>query len=127
MDTIPSFKLQMEAVRKASTLADHVICEGILASTVAGSWIDFFRMMREEGQRVLVAYLNTPPDVCLQRIRDRQKIAGKEREIKQQLVLDKIRAIAATRQKFAGAGIETVVLPYQRAYETLLEKINVAN
>lgn len=137
MDTVPSFELQQQAVGVAATWVkdgkpitgdapEHVVCEGVLASTVAGSWLEFFVNMTTNGHSVLIAYLDTPLELCLERITARQVAAkGEAREIKTDLVRDKIKAINATRAKFDAAGIRTVSLRFDRALEDLLEAINV--
>lgn len=124
MDTIPSFAIQQGAIQYALELGcsvEHVLCEGVLASTVAGSWLDFFRdNNRIHHEQVLIAYLDTPLELCLERIRARQIAAkGETREIKVDLVRDKIKAINATRAKFDAAGIDTVNLRHDRAFEDL--------
>ena len=134
MDTVPTFDLQQRAVVSAVNLTPgtpkHVVCEGVLASTTAGSWLDFFKKMN--GQRgpnsarfqVLVVYLDTPLELCLDRIRQRQVSSGKgEREIKAELVEHKVQAIAATRPKFEAAGIATVMLRHEQAKADLLNLI----
>jgi thymidylate kinase len=134
MDTVPSFDLQQRAVLRAATdfpfqlmPPKHVICEGVLASTVAGSWLEFFqRMENVDGLKrpaCLVAYLDTPLELCLERIRGRQEAAGKVREIKVDLVRDKIKAINATRAKMEAAGIATVLLRHDRAQEDLMDTL----
>lgn len=112
MDALPSFEVNQDAINAAARMADHVICEGVLASTVAGSWLKFFQG-REQlmGHHVLVGYLDTPVETCLERIRERQARAGRVREIKEEQVRDKVRAINATRAKFEAAGIATIDLP----------------
>lgn len=123
MDTIPSFEIQQSAIQYALEMGcavENVICEGVLASTVAGSWLNFFQSPRIYGERVLIAYLDTPLELCLERITARQIAAkGEAREIKVDLVRDKIKAINATRDKFKAAGIDTVTLRHDRALEDL--------
>lgn len=131
MDTIPSFEIQQQAVYNAAhwekngkTITgeppEHVVCEGVLASTVAGSWLEFFRNLPTNGNQILIAYLDTPLELCLERITARQIAAkGETREIKVDLVRDKIKAINATRAKFDAAGIDTVNLRHDRAFEDL--------
>jgi thymidylate kinase len=134
MDTIPSFDLQQKAVLRAATdfpfklmPPKHVICEGVLASTVAGSWLQFLQSMENvDGLKrpvCLVAYLDTPLELCLERIRGRQEKAGKVREIKVDLVKDKIKAINATRAKMEAAGIATVLLRHGSAQQDLLDTL----
>lgn len=134
MDTIPSFELQQQAVLNAvhwekdgkpltGPAPGAIVCEGVLASTVAGSWLNFFSGFNK-GE-VLIAYLDTPLELCLDRITLRQIAAkGEARMIKTDLVRDKIRAINATRAKFDAAGIRTVSLRFDRAFEDLMEAIN---
>lgn len=127
LDTIPSFAIQFAAIKAAADIADHVICEGILASTVAGSWVEFFAdAMVLADQQVAVCYLDPPLEVCLQRIRERQERAGKVREIKANLVEAKIKAINATNRRFRERGIPTYLLPHVGgvdAAEKLLHEI----
>lgn len=111
LDTVGNFDLQQAAVFRAIHEADHVICEGILASTVAGSWLKFFGDLDRGGEGVAVGYMDTPVEVCLERIRERQARAGKVRDIKEDQVRDKVRSIAATRAKFDAAGIRTFDIP----------------
>lgn len=132
MDTVPSFDLQQKAVLAASRwerdrkpfpgpAPRHVVCEGVLASTVAGSWLDFFIGCQGLGHRVLIAYLDTPLELCLDRIRARQIAAkGEAREIKKDLVENKIKSINATRDKFRAAGIDTVTLRHETALTDLM-------
>jgi thymidylate kinase len=70
-----------------------------------------------------VAYLDTPLELCLERIRGRQEAAGKVREIKIDLVKDKIKAINATRAKMQAAGIATVLLRHDRAQEDIMNTL----
>lgn len=142
MDTIPSFALQQEAVSAAlywekggkllpGSCPEHIVCEGVLASTVAGSWLDFFVKVQStwkgvdsDRYRVLVAYLDTPLELCLERITARQIAAkGEAREIKVDQVRDKIKAITATRARFDAAGIRTVTLRHEHAEADLMEAI----
>lgn len=130
MDTVPSFDLQQQAVRVAydwkrpGALAPlskgarptHVVCEGVLASTVAGSWLNFFGGFNKLD--IVIAYLDTPLEVCLARIKARQIAAkGEAREIKTDLVVDKIKAINATRKRFDQAGFRTVTLRHEQAHD----------
>lgn len=127
MDTIKTFDLQQEAVVKAHQLPSppaHVICEGVLASTVAGSWLEFFKQQEAQGRRVLVAYLDTPLELCLERIRERQRATDRgEREIKEDLVADKIKSIKATRSKMEFGGISTVLLRHGSAEQDLRDTL----
>lgn len=138
MDTIPSFDLQQQGVRAAydwkrpngyqltGERPEHIVCEGVLASTVFGSWGNFFSGFNKD--EVLIAYLDTPLEVCLERIRQRQIAAkGEAREIKREQVADKIKAIEATRKRFKAAGFRTCVINHLAAEHHLRNAIITAS
>lgn len=118
LDGISTFALQMDAIRAATNVGtyakdygvNHVIFEGIMCATTFGAWGNFMLGARDMGLQPMVAYLSTPLNVCLERIKERQKRAGKEREIKTDLVQNKIKMIDSTRRKFEALGIPVCVL-----------------
>jgi predicted ABC-type ATPase len=133
LDTIASFDRQHAAIRAAIRILERfphdvqrqasgdntVIAEGILASTVFGSWGEFASDLKEVGHQFAFTYLQTPLDVCLERIRARQEAAGKVRDIKVELVESKVRAIAATRAKALHEGHLVYDLPFGGETEAL--------
>lgn len=130
LDTIASFSRQHAAIRAACRIMNQassprvasVIAEGVLASTVFGSWADFARETAEAGNPFAWVYLHVPLEVCLDRIRRRQlETGGKEREIKKDLVVDKIKAISATRTKAIAAGFPVYDLPFGHEAAALLD------
>lgn len=123
MDAMPNFEVCQTAIGYLLEFENcrHVIAEGILASTVYGSWGKFASDLSSLGHAMTFCYLDTPLEVCLERIKARQRAAGKEREIKEQLVRDKFTAIRSTRDKVLSAGHVVYDIPYQRAQEALYE------
>ena len=125
LDGVPDFGTSFAALDGAvrvcrnHPMAEHqaIICEGVLASTVAGSWLKYADQSQGDGCDVEFAfcYLDTPLEVCLERIRKRQEAVGRARDIKTELVADKIRAIAATRRKAIDAGALVYDLPWNDA------------
>ena len=134
MDTLPSFEVQQQAVEFAALNSmrtghpEHIVCEGVLASTVAGSWLEFFKKCyysTDNRVQPIIAYLDTPLELCLERITARQIAAkGEAREIKTEQVAAKVKAIAATRARFDAAGIRTITLRHDHAEADLLEALN---
>lgn len=117
LDAVPDFASTFKALDGAINIcrehgrAEHqvIICEGVLASTVWGSWGKYAQAACDVPDDVAFAfvYLTTPLEVCLERIRARQAAAGKVRDIKTELVADKVKAVCATRSK-ALAALHTV-------------------
>ena len=114
LDTVPSFPIQQAAIAYMleNLKVEHVIAEGILSSTVFGSWADFDLSLMDLGRHHFAwVYLQTPIELCLERIAARQRAAGRERPIKEELVRDKVKAVAATRTKALAAGRLVYDLP----------------
>lgn len=136
LDAVPDFATSFKALdgaieihRRYAKSAEHqaVIAEGVLASTVWGSWAEYSAGVCDLGHQFAFCYLDTPVEVCLERIRKRQEAAGKVREIKEDLVRDKVRAIAATREKALAAGALVYDLPYEDAPAALHDIMVNAN
>ena len=83
MDKHPAgkgFEVPIAAIRHALSqypTLRSIICEGVLASGVYGSWAAFADELKPQGHRFAFVYLHTPAEVCLDRIRLRQVAAGK--------------------------------------------------
>lgn len=123
LDKIRTFALQQEAVATAMEQFRVVVAEGVLASTVYGSWATFAQALAARGHRTIWAYLSTPIETCLARIQQRN--GGKP--IKEDQVRDKVRAIAATRSRAlrAEGSVSVVDLPLG-AEEDFLSQLVVA-
>jgi thymidylate kinase len=120
LDRIPSFEAQRNAIRAATKIADTVICEGVLASTVYSSWAEFFKEMGS----VTVLYLDTPLETCYDRIKQRQiEATGEAKEIKTEQVAAKVKMIESTRQKFAKDGLNTLVVSSDEATDYIRQLI----
>lgn len=93
-----------------------VLFEGVLVSTIFGPWLEW---ERANGGMVR-AFLDTPLDVCLARIQQRN--GGKP--IKEDLVADKHKTIEGVRKKVLNAypgGGRVVTLRWDRALKDLKE------
>jgi hypothetical protein len=120
LDGIASFDRQRLSIRSAIRRgASYVVAEGVLASTVYGSWAAFDDAVSAAGNAFAWCYLDTPVEVCLARIRERQRAAGREREIKEGLVHDKVAAIARTRERAIADGRMVYDLPWEIAEDAI--------
>lgn len=131
LDNVPSFHIQQQAIAYAidNLAADFVIAEGVLASTVYGSWGEFATMLKYGHNRNPFAfcYLQTPLDVCFERIKMRQEKSGKVKEIKRELVADKFKAIQSTRLKALAEGQLVYDLPFDGEYEAIIDIMRGVN
>jgi hypothetical protein len=89
--------------------ARYVLFEGVIISTVYEYWHQFSQTVGG----TLWVYLDTPVEVCLKRVYERNR--GKQ--INDQLVRNKVRGIESTRLKAVAAGERVEVLHWERAFE----------
>lgn len=118
LDKLPSFDIQFKAIEAALALpdVDLVVAEGVLASTVLGSWADHAKKLISEGHRVIWAFMSTPVPVCLARIQERN--GGKP--IKEDLVKGKWVQIDRVRQRAELVrGLIVTQLPFEGEWEAL--------
>lgn len=124
LDATPNFAAAFEALNGATRLLHErrvpykhraVIAEGVISSTVWGSWGEYANDVMERDEAVFAfCYLIPPLEVCLERIRERQRAAGGEKPIKEDLVADKIKAVKATREKALASRHIVYDLPAER-------------
>lgn len=107
-------KTQAEAKGLVSEFAvkGNVIFEGVLISTIFGPWLEFSR----QNGGMLWAFLDTPYDVCLQRIQIRN--GGKP--VKEDQVLSKWETMRRVATKAKEAGEQVVWLDYREPLPALL-------
>jgi gluconate kinase len=115
-DAIKTQDLVCESVRMAAGMARHVFFEGVIVSTLFTRYLE---LSRELGG-LTWAYLDTPPDVCLRRIQERN--GGKA--IKVDLVMAKTRSIEATRLKAIAHRERVETVPHERAVEVVREMLD---
>ena len=110
-DGIKTQDLICEAVRAAAGLVRYVVFEGVLVSTLFSRYANLSEELGTARRPFLWAYLDTPLDVCLKRIQERN--GGKA--INEKLVADKIRSISSTRAKAIANGEGVLDVPYEKA------------
>lgn len=135
-DAIKTQSLVKESVIIAAAAAKHVFFEGVIVSTLFRGYQELSIALKarkvcmystldrkpvKSGSGkfgpMIWAYLDTPLEVCLDRIQQRN--GGKP--INEQLVADKVRSIAATRTKAEAAGERTTTIRYKSALADVLK------
>lgn len=97
-DRVKTFEIMRGAIRRACDMRyPIVIFESVTVSTVFGSWADFCQQ-----EPFWWVYLNTPLDVCIERV----KLRNGGKEFDEEMVADKYRAIKATQRKAIDAGFQ---------------------
>lgn len=114
-DRIKTFEDMRNAIMEAEAQWPIVIFEGVILSTVFGSWADFCK-----AHPFVWAFLDTPLSVCLARIQARNG----NQPIKEGLVRDKLESILRVKYKAKQAGYRVETIHYEQAEEELRRLIN---
>lgn len=116
MDTVKYQVQGRDAVLAASRQYAKVLFEGVIVSTIYGPWLEVSRTIREErGEGIAWAFLDTPLEVCLERIYERN--GGKP--IKEDQVEHKWRMIRRMRHKALDAGEAVFDIPHEASVEAV--------
>lgn len=103
-----------------------VVFEGILPSTVYSTWKEFGT--RVQGENFVIAYMQTPLDICIERVKQRREAKGRPSEgFKEQLIKNKFKMIESTRRKALDDGLRVVDLPLDQEAETILKLLGEPN
>lgn len=95
MDTVGSAEEVMKLVDKYAALG-NVIFEGLLQSTYYGA---MGVHSQKYGDRYVYAFLDTPIELCLERVVARRAASGRNNKFNPQLTRDKHATIVALEQK----------------------------
>jgi hypothetical protein len=95
MDTVGTAQEVMGLLDKYSQLG-NIIFEGLLQSTYYGS---MGLHSRKYGGDYIYAFLDTPIELCLERVVERRKTSGRNNKFNPQLTIDKWNTINLLRMK----------------------------
>ena len=111
-DRVHTFDLMRAAIRAAldPPAFPVVLFEGITISTTFGSWAEFCLSVPFVWE-----YMDTPLDLCLARVRERNQGA----EFKEEMVRSKFDSIRRTRAKALAAGFTVWDINHERASDEL--------
>lgn len=115
-DAIKTQDLVCDAVRRAVSIGQNVLFEGVIVSTLYDRYRKLSQELRALGHGYIWAYLDTPLELCLQRIQLRN--GGKP--IKTSLVENKVKAIRSTRHKAESAGEDVRTIHHDKAVEEVM-------
>lgn len=99
----------------------HVIYEGALvsASGLGGK----VTQMTEETGCTVYAFLDTPQDLCIERVIGRRKEAGNDKEFNPKNLIDKFKSVQNCRKNLMAAGLRVEDIEYQDTHPPLLRII----
>lgn len=100
----------------------HVVCEGVIAITSYGHdrMTRFADKLKRKGHRMIFAHIDTPADLCVERVKQRRTEAGNPKPFNPEKLLDKYESILKSQEKLREAGCDARILPHEEPLQTLL-------
>lgn len=128
MDSITTQEEAAQRVVKAFQAGGHVICEGLLASSV-GPNATFPRTIYEGSNgRVKFVTLDTPLETCLQRVQARRNERGDDRPFNPKNTIDKYNQVKRAFELMEEGGRDIRWIdhkdPYSAVYNLIVESEN---
>lgn len=97
----------------------HVICEGVLWSTVFKSSDLCAKELPQH--HFIFAMVDTPADVCIERVQKRRAEKGNQKPFNPKELLSKIEQIGRRQEDLKKAGYDVRSIPYMSALPTVLK------
>jgi len=100
----------------------HVVCEGVIAITSYGHnrMTRFADKLKRKGHRMIFAHIDTPAEMCIERVRQRRMEAGNRKPFNPEKLLDKYQSILKSQEQLLKAGYDARILPHEEPLQTLL-------
>jgi predicted ABC-type ATPase len=100
----------------------HVVCEGVIAITSYGfrRVTRFADKLRRKGHRMIFAHIDTPAELCIERVNQRRLEAGNHKPFNPEKLLDKYESILKSQEKLKQIGYDARILPHEEPLQTLL-------
>jgi energy-coupling factor transporter ATP-binding protein EcfA2 len=100
----------------------HVCCEGVIAITSYGHdrVARFADKLRRKGHRMIFAHIDTPAELCIERVKQRRMEVGNAKPFNPEKLLEKYDSILKSQEKLKQAGYDARILPHEEPLQTLL-------
>jgi hypothetical protein len=100
----------------------HVLCEGVIAITSYGfkRITRFADKQRKKGNRMIFARIDTPAELCIERVKQRRLEAGNRKPFNPNKLLHKYESILKSQEKLREAGYDARILTHEEPLQTLL-------
>lgn len=102
MDTVSSVGQQIELIHKYAEMG-HVIYEGLLLSTYYGS---LGVAVERYGKQHIWAFLDTPVEVCIDRVKQRRLEAGNTKPLNERNTRERLKPIQSLKNRLTRMGAD---------------------
>lgn len=121
-DTIKTQDMACSLVRHFSQFG-HVIFEGLLMSHLYARYAALYDEMVGYGERFIFAFLDTPLDLCLVRIKERRRERGNLTELNPDNTISKYNSTMDVAQRFKADGFDVRWLRHEVPPVRQLERL----
>ncbi len=108
LDSVGTWRESADLLHKYAALG-HVFYEGLLASTYYGS---FGKETERYGHAHIFAFMDTPLEVCLERIRHRRIVAGNLKPLNEENTVNRQKPIQNVMKKCQALGRTVAIIKY---------------
>jgi hypothetical protein len=100
----------------------HVVCEGVIAITSYGFGrvTRFATKLKRKGHQMIFAHIDTPAELCIDRVKQRRLEAGNRKPFNPNKLLHKYESILKSQEQLLAAGYDARILPHEEPLQTLL-------
>jgi len=112
-DTISTQDMACSLVRHFSQFG-HVIFEGLLMSHLYARYAALWTELTEFGIPFMFAYMDTPLEICVNRVKKRRLDRGDNRYFNPQNTISHYDATWKTKEKFDAADMTTTIIRYKK-------------
>ena len=126
MDTVPTQVDCAELATKAYQMG-HVICEGLLASGVGPGATLPAALISAAGPHVRFLCLNTPLELCIERVKARREAAGNDKPFNPANTESKYQQVQRSFEMLEEANQPVFWIDYQNAYQQVYDMIKEAD
>jgi hypothetical protein len=88
---------------------------------------DTFARKNSPKRKVVFATLDTPVDLCIQRVRQRRAAVGNSKPFDPSKLETKFRSVQSSQQRLTASGWDCRTIPHGNALNTLLDWMGILN
>ena len=121
-DAIPTQDLACSLVRFFSQFG-HVVFEGLLMSHLYARYTALHKELVEAGEKFVIAYMDTPLDLCIERVKQRRLEKGNTKELDPQNTISHYNSTLKTWGKFEKDGVDLRWVKHKRNPVSQLAKM----
>lgn len=104
-DSIPTQDLICSLVRHFSQFG-HVVFEGLILSHLYARYVALYNEMVGYNEKMVIAYMDTPLDLCIERVKQRRLEKGNTRELDPKNTINQYTSTLSTMTKFKADGMD---------------------